>query len=117
MKPAILPQWLLAVSATPPVANYLLFGGADNEANNTAAVALLAVSATLPVVYSSVVGGLRNEATIPQLPLAVSATCQWQLPAVFGGADNEANNTAAVATGGVINSASGVYSSVVGGLQ
>jgi uncharacterized membrane protein YhaH (DUF805 family) len=106
-------------------------GGLRNEASNTAAVAvggvrnsasgnylllaaqimrptilprlLLAVSATLPVVYSSRSAVCAMKPPSPQLPLAVSATCQWQLPAVFGGADNEANNTAAVATGGVIN--------------
>jgi hypothetical protein len=74
----------------------------------------------LPAASGVLIRGRRlagNEATNTQLPLAVSATCQWQLPAVFGGADNEANNTAAVATGGVNNSASGVYSSVVGGLR
>jgi hypothetical protein len=39
MKPAIiLPQWLLAVSV-PVAITLLFFGGADNGANNTAAVA------------------------------------------------------------------------------
>jgi hypothetical protein len=43
---------------------------------------------------------------------------QWQrLLFSVGGLRNGANNTGAVATGGVNNSASGVYSSVVGGLR
>jgi hypothetical protein len=38
----------------------------------------------------------------PQVGL-VAQLCQWQLLCCFGGADNEANNTAAVAVGGVNN--------------
>jgi hypothetical protein len=44
---------------------------------------------------------------LPQWLLAVSATCQWQYSAVFGGADNEPTLPRGY-TGGVNNSASGV---------
>jgi hypothetical protein len=56
----------------------------------------------LPLVYvSAVFGGLRNEwlPTVPRLLLARQRR-QWRTPAVFGGAENEAQLFHAVAVGG-----------------
>jgi hypothetical protein len=114
MKPTI-PQWLLAVSATLPVAITLLFSAAQIMRPTALDGLLLAVSITLPVVCThpwsaacaintnttSLVGGVRNVANYS---------------AVFGGTQIRPSNTAAFATGGIRNSASGRFSSVVGGV-
>jgi hypothetical protein len=73
---------------------------------------LLAVSGNSASGVYSVVGGLRNGSRqYCQWLLAVSCktAAGGNYSAVFGGADNGANNT-----GGANNSTSGVYSSVVG---
>jgi hypothetical protein len=101
----ILPQLLLAVSQLCQWQYSAVFGGADVGPTILPQL-LLAVSITLPVVYySSVVGGLRNEATNTA---AVAVGCPATLPVaitlLFSAAQIMANNTAAVATGGVNNS-------------
>jgi hypothetical protein len=79
---------LLAVSATFCQWQFsAVFGGADNGANNTAAVATGGVNNSASGVYSSVVGGVRNKPPIlPRWLLAVSAALPVAITLLFSAA-------------------------------
>jgi hypothetical protein len=104
---------LLAVRNSASGNYSAVFGGADNEASNTARL-LPGGIATLPVVCTHPWSAacVMKPPILPQLLLAVCATLV-AVTLLFRRQIIGANNTAAVATG-VNNSASGVLSSVVG---
>jgi hypothetical protein len=104
LKPPILPQWLLAVSANRQW-HYL----AVSAARGQQLLGTGGVNNSASGVYSSVVGGLRTKYQYRRALPGRSATLPVAITAVFGGADKSQQYCRGCYWAAINNSASGVF--------